>query len=92
MLFLSGLSVKSFQNKSAPYVPPHLRKKIHSVGKCKIVDFDISDAEEKDEEKFDEIHDIKSQVKEHEEVSSPLEQESEDDKTLDEHLEGEEWS
>ena len=89
---MSGLSVKSFYNKSAPYIPPHLRKKNHSDVECQIVDFDISDTEEKDEEKLDEIQDIKSQVQEHEEVGSSEEQESEDDKTLDEHLEREEWS
>ena len=58
----------------------------------KIVDFDISDAEEKDEEIFCEIQDIKLQVQEHEKVGSLEEQESEDDKTLDEYSEGEEWS
>ena len=89
---MSGLSVKSFYNKSNPYTPPHLRKKNHVSVECKIVDFDISDAEEKDEEKFNEIQDIKSQLQEHEEVGSPDEQESEDDKTLDEHSVGEEWS
>ena len=54
------LSVKSFYNKSTPYIPPQLRKKNHSDVECRIVDFDISDAEEKGEEKFDEIKDIKS--------------------------------
>ena len=82
---MSGLSVKSFYNKSTTYIPPHLRKKNHSDLECKIVYFDISDAEEKNEEKFDEIQHIKSQVQEHEEVGSSEEQESEDDKTLDEH-------
>ena len=44
---MSGLSVKSFHNKSNPYIPSHLRKKKHSDIECKIADFDISDAEEK---------------------------------------------
>ena len=58
---------------------------------CKIFDFDISDAKEKHKEKLDEIQDIKSHVQEHEEVGSPRVQQSEDDKTLDEHSDGEEW-
>ena len=37
------------------------------------------------------MQDIKSQVQKHEEVGSPDKQESKDDKTLDEHTEGEEW-
>ena len=53
------------------------------------VDFDIRGVKEKDKEKFDEIQDIKSQVQEHEEVGSPDEQKSEDNKTLDEHSKGE---
>ena len=44
---MSGLSVKSFHNKSNPYIPSHLRKKKHSDIECKIADFDISDAEER---------------------------------------------
>ena len=44
---MSGLSVKSFYNKSTPYIPFHLRKKNHSDIECKIADCDISDAEEK---------------------------------------------
>ena len=67
---MSGLSVKSFYNKSTPYIPLRLRKKNHSDVECRIVDFDISDAEGKDEEKLDDIQDIKSQVLEHEEVGS----------------------
>ena len=86
---MSGLSVKLFYNKSTPYIPPHLWKNNHSDVECKIVDFDISDAEEKGKGKFNEIQDIKSQVLE---IGLPNEQESEDDKTLDQHSEGEEWS
>ena len=89
---MSGLSIKSFYNKSTPHIPLHLQKKNHSNVECKIVDFDIGDAKENDGEKFDEIEDIKSQVQEHEEMGSLHVQESEDDKTLDEHSEGEEWS
>ena len=69
----------------------HLQKKNRSYVECNIVDFDVSGAKEKDGEKFDEIKDIKSQVQEHEGVGSPHVQESEDDKPLDEHSEGEEW-
>ena len=93
LLFLDEwLPVISFYNKSTPYIPPHLRKTNHSDVECEIVDFDISSIKEKDEEKFDEIQDIKSQVQEHEELGSPDEQESEDNKTLDEHSEGVKWS
>ena len=63
---MSGLSIKSFYNKSTPHIPLHLQKKNHSDVECKIVDFDIGDAKEKDGEKFDELEDIKSQVQEHE--------------------------
>ena len=90
LLFLDEwLPVISFYNKSTPCIPPHLRKTNHSDVECEIVDFDISSVKEKDEEKFDEIQDIKSQVQEHEEVGSPDEQKSEDNKTLDEHSKGE---
>ena len=71
---MSGLSLKSFYSKSTPCIPPHLRKKNHSDVECRIFDFDVSDAEEKDEEKFDELQDIRSQVQEHEEVDSSEEQ------------------
>ena len=73
-LLFSDESVKSFYSKSTPCIPPHLRKKNHSDVECRIFDFDVSDAEEKDEEKFDEIQDIRSQVQEHEEVGSSEEQ------------------
>ena len=53
----------------------HLRKKNHLHVECKIVDSEISDAEEKVEEKFDETQDIKSQDEGHEEVGSPEEKE-----------------
>ena len=51
---MSGLSVKSFSNKSTLYILPHQQKKNHSDVEGKIVDFDISDAKETDGEKFDE--------------------------------------
>ena len=51
---MSGLSVKWFSKKSTLYILPHLQKKNHSDVECKIVDFDVSDAKEKDGEKFDE--------------------------------------
>ena len=85
LLFLDEwLSVESFYNQSTPYIPPHLRNTNHSD-----VEYDISGVKEKDEEELDEIQDVKSQVQEHKEVGSPGEQESEDNKTLDEHSEGE---
>ena len=93
LLFLDeSLLVKSFYNKSTPYISRHLRKTNHSDVECETNDFDISGVTEKVEEKLDEIQDIKSQVEEHEEVGLPDEQESEDNKTLDEHSEGEKWS
>ena len=93
LLFLDEwLPVISFYNKSTPYIPPHLRKTNHSDVECEIVDSDISSVKENDEEKLDEIQDIKLQVPEHEEVGSRDEQESEDNKTLDEHSEGVNWS
>ena len=52
---MSGLLVKALYNKVTPYIPPHLQEKKHSYVECKTVDFHISDAKEKDGEKFDEI-------------------------------------
>ena len=52
------------QQKYSSYsFPP--AKKNYSDLECKIVLFDISDVTEKDKEKFDEIQDINSQVKEY---------------------------
>ena len=94
---MSGSSVKLFYNKSTTYIPPHLQKKKHSDVDCKIVDFDISDAKEKNGEKLNQIQDIKSQVQEHQKVGSLHVQESEDEtldetsETLDEYSERREW-
>ena len=62
---MTGLSAKSFYNKSTLYIPSHLRKKNYSDLECKIVLFDISDVTEKEKEKFHEIQDINSQVQEY---------------------------
>ena len=63
LLFLDERIIsKIILQQKYPLYSSHLQKKNRSYVECKIVDFDVSGAKEKDGEKFDEIKDIKSQV------------------------------
>ena len=86
---MSGLSVKSFYNKSTPYIPPHLQKKNHSDVECKIL---ILVMQKKRMSKNSMTYRILShRLKNMKKWVHHMYKKSGDDKTLDGHSKGE-WS